>query len=411
MSLGCVEVGEKATMRDMRQIPGVVVLGSDFKALGVIRSLRRHGIPAIVVDSQPRSAWFSRYVKQRLSWHGSLEDPTLADYLLQIGRELHLQDWMLVAAQDDAVGLVAQHRDALAMIYRPTTPSWDVVRWAFDKRLTDRMAREADVPYPGTWYPAHESDLDSLDVRFPVIIKPAISIRMQHSARLKALPAASLEELHEQYRVATNLVSPDEIMVQEVIPGGGASQVSVATFCVDGEVTQSMTARRLRQYPIDYGLGSSFVESVHLPELLEPSERLLRYMGASGMVEVEFKQDPRDGIYKLLDINIRPWGWHTLCIACGLDLPYIQYQHMSGQPTPRLAPRYGTRWIRAATDGLAGMQEVRAGITSPWRYARSLVGRNTFSVLNWRDPLPAFGDLAILVGRVARPPRAKEAYA
>ena len=398
-------------MREHRPIPGVVVLGSDFKALGVIRSLGRHGIPGIVVDSQPRSAWFSRYVTRRFSWQGTLEDSDLADYLLQIGREHHLQNWMLVAAQDDAVGMVAQHRDALATIYRPTTPSLDVVRWAFDKRLTDRMARAVDVPYPTTWYPAHESDLDGLDARFPVIIKPAISIHMQHAARLKALPAANLDELRQQYRVATNLVSPDEIMVQEVIPGGGASQVSVATFCADGEILQAMTARRLRQYPIDYGLGSSFVEAVELPELLALAERLLRHMNASGMVEVEFKQDPRDGVYKLLDINIRPWGWHTLCIACGLDLPYIQYLHMTGQPTPRLAPRYGTRWIRAATDGLAGVQEIRAGITTPWNYARSLVGRNTFSVLNWRDPLPVFGDLAILAGRVARPPRAKEAYA
>jgi predicted ATP-grasp superfamily ATP-dependent carboligase len=389
------------------------VLGSDFKALGVIRSLGRHGIPGIVVDSQPRSAWFSRYVTRRFSWQGTLEDPQLADYLVRIGREHHLQDWMLVAAQDDAVGLVAQHREALAMIYRPTTPSWDVVRWAFDKRLTDRMARAVDVAYPGTWYPTHESDLDGLDVRFPVIIKPAISIHMQHAARLKALPAANRDELREQYRVAASLVSPDEIMVQEVIPGGGSSQVSVATLCADGEIQQAMTARRLRQYPIDYGLGSSFVEAVDLPELLGPAERLLRHMNASGMVEVEFKQDPRDGVYKLLDINIRPWGWHTLCIACGLDLPYLQYRQMIGEPSARITPRYGTRWIRAATDGLAGIQEVRAGVTTPWRYARSLAGRNTYSVLNWRDPLPAFGDLAILIGRAARPQRVtvKEAYA
>lgn len=399
-------------MREDRLIPGVVVLGSDFKALGVIRSLGRHGIPGIVVDSQPRSAWFSRYVTRRFLWHGSMEDPELADYLLQIGRDHHLRNWMLVAAQDDAVGLVAQHRDALGMMYRPTTPSWDVVRWAFDKRLTDRMAREVDVPYPGTWYPAHESDLDRLDIRFPAIIKPAISIRMQHSAHLKALPAATLDELHRQYRVATSLVSPDEIMVQETIPGGGDSQVSVATFCVDGEVTQAMTARRRRQYPIDFGLGSSFVEAVYLPELFAPAERLLRHMGASGMVEVEFKRDPRDGVYKLLDINIRPWGWHTLCIACGLDLPYIQYQHMVGQPRARVAPRYGTRWIRMATDMSAGIQEMRAGMSTPWRYGRSLLGRNTYSVLNWRDPLPAFGDLAVLVARFAHmKPRAKEAYA
>lgn len=398
-------------MRETRPIPGVVVLGSDFKALGVIRSLGRHGIPAIVVDSQPRSAWFSRYVTRKFQWQGSMEDAELADYLVRIGREYHLRDWMLVAAQDDAVGLVAQHRDALSMIYRPTTPSWDVVRWAFDKRLTDRMARETDVPYPETWYPARESDLDRLNIRFPAIIKPAISIHMQHAARLKALPAANIDELHQQYRIATEMVSPDEIMVQEVIPGGGASQVSVATFCVDGEVNQVMTARRRRQYPIDYGLGSSFVEAVYLPELIGPAERLLRYMRASGMVEVEFKQDPRDGVFKLLDINIRPWGWHTLCIACGLDLPYVQYLRMTGKPTPRMEPRYGVRWIRTATDVLAGIQETRANLTTPWQYARSLLGRNTYSVLNWRDPLPAFGDFAVLVARFAHKPRVKEAYA
>src|SRR5262249_40029779 len=130
------------------------------------------------------------------------------------------------------------------------------------------------------------------------------------------------------------------------------------------------------------GLGSSFVESVFLPELVDPAQRLLRYMRASGMVEVEFKEDPRDGIYKLLDINIRPWGWHTLCIACGLDLPYIQYQHMLGRPQPRVTPRYGARWIRAVTDILAGIQEVRAGVTTPGHYARSLVGRNTYSIVN-----------------------------
>jgi predicted ATP-grasp superfamily ATP-dependent carboligase len=235
---------------------------------------------------------------------------------------------------------------------------------------------------------------------------------MQHAARLKALPARNMDELRCQYRAAAELVSPDEIMVQEIIPGAGELQVSVATFCVDGKVTQAMTARRRRQYPIDYGLGSSFVESVYLPELLDPAERVLHYMRASGMVEVEFKQDPRDGVFKLLDINIRPWGWHTLCIACGLDLPYIQYQHLLGKSSPTFSPAYGTRWIRAVTDLPAGIQEMRGGMTTPSQYLRSLLGPTTYSVLNWRDPLPAFGDLAVLLSRVAHhKPRYKEAYA
>jgi predicted ATP-grasp superfamily ATP-dependent carboligase len=353
-------------------------------------------------------------VTKRFYWAGSLEDPEFADFLLQIGREHGLEGWMLVAAQDDAVSTVSQHRDELATIFRPTTPAWDVVRWAVDKRLTDRMARELKVPYPRTWYPAGEgdlSDLEGLGSGFPVIIKPAISIRMQHSARIKALPADNVEELGRQYRIATGLVHPEEIMVQEIIPGGGETQVSVATLCIDGKISQAMTARRRRQYPIDYGLGSSFVESINLPELLGPAECILEYMHASGMVEVEFKQDPRDGVYKLLDINIRPWGWHTLCIACGLDLPYMQYRHMLGEVLPTVAPRYGTRWIRVATDLPAGVQEIRAGITTPWKFLSSLVGHNTYSVLSWRDPLPVFGDMGALLSRAAHhSPRYKEAY-
>ncbi|HLY31538.1 MAG TPA: ATP-grasp domain-containing protein [Ktedonobacterales bacterium] len=398
-------------MRQNSRIPGVVVLGSDFKALGVIRSLGRHGIPGAVVDSQPRSAWFSRYVTRRFLWEGSMESPDFADFLLRLGREQGLQNWMLVAAQDDAVGTVAQHRDALAEIFTVTTPGWDVVQWAFDKRLTDEMARAVGVPYPSTWYPAAEDDLATLDLRFPVIIKPAISIRMQQASHLKALPANDLDELRAQYRIAAGMVSPDEIMIQEIIPGGGECQFSVATFCVDGAAPLTMTAQRKRQYPIDYGLGSSFVEAVNLPELTELAQRLLAYMGACGMVEVEFKQDPRDGVYKLLDINIRPWGWHTLCIACGLDLPYIQYRHLLGESPVSVEPRYGVRWLRMVTDVLAGIQEVRAGVSTPWSYVRSLIGRNAYSVLDWRDPLPTLGDMGVLVRRAIRPPHGKEASA
>ena len=120
------------------------------------------------------------------------------------------------------------------------------------------------------------------------------------------------------------------------------------------------------------------------------------------MVEVEFKHDRRDDEYKLLDINIRPWGWHTLCIACGLDFPYIQYRDALGEPVSRLTPRYGYHWVRMLTDIPAGIQEIRAGITRPVAYLRSLVGKTAFSVFDWRDPVPVVGDLASAFARALR---------
>ncbi len=374
--------------------PGVVVLGSDFKALGVVRSLGRRGIPAVVIDNVPRAAWYSRYVERRFAWHQAMEGEAFLNFLLAVGKSSRLERWILFPVQDDAVEFVARHSQQLSAVYQLLTQNWEVVQWANDKRMTHHLAESAGVPYPRTWYPANEEQLDELECAFPVIIKPAISIRLQNALRLKALPAQNKEELVTQYRLAAAIIDPGEIMVQEIIPGGGQEQYSVATFCQDGQMLMSMSARRIRQYPIDYGLGSSFVEAVEVPPLFDLAERLLSCLGASGMIEVEFKHDRRDDLYKLLDINIRPWGWHTLCMACGLDFPYIHYQDLVGEPVAISTPEYGLRWIRVLTDIPAGIQEILAGTTTPLDFLRSLAGKKVYSVLDWRDPLPVVGDFS-----------------
>lgn len=383
--------------------PGIVLLGSDFKALGVARSLGRRGIPIVVLDNSPRSAWFSRYVIKRVRWPGPLDGRPLVDFLLEFALRDHMQQWILFPVQDDAVEFAARNTHALAGHYRMATQDWNVIQWAADKRLTDHMAHQVGVPYPKTWYPTGEDDIRMMDIQFPAIIKPARSICLQRTLRRKALPATDTMALIDQYRLAIQTISPDEIMVQEVIPGDGHTQFSVAAYSHEGRMLLAMTARRTRQYPIDYGLSSSFVEALEIPELFQPAERLLRFLGVSGMVEVEFKHDARDGQYKLLDVNVRPWGWHTLCIASGLDFPYIHYRDLLGQPLPATAVlNYRHRWIRALTDIPAGWQEARAGIASPWSYLRSVLGPTVFSVFDIRDPLPAAGDFAVAFCRLVR---------
>lgn len=382
-----------------RNIPGAVVLGSDFKALGVVRSLGRRGIPSVIIDNLPRSAWFSRYVVKRLGWQGPMDTPAFLNYLLRIGKEHHLEQWVLFPGQDEVVELVARNTQQLACIYRLVTQEWDIVQWANDKRLTGRMAEEVGIPYPKTWYPASEDDLRTMSISFPVIVKPAISIRLQHAMRLKALPASNYDELLTQYQLAAKAISPQEIMVQEIIPGNGRTQYSVGAFCKQGHIIIGMTARRTRQYPIDYGLSSSFVEAIEVPALFELAEKLLCRMRVTGMVEVEFKHDLRDNQYKLLDINVRIWGWHTLCIACGLDFPYIQYCDVLGQTPATITPQYGYHWIRLLTDIPAGLQEIRARTITPQAYLYSLAGNAVFSVFDWRDPLPALGDVGSVLSR------------
>jgi predicted ATP-grasp superfamily ATP-dependent carboligase len=386
---------------------GAVVLGSDFKALGYIRSLGKRRIPCVVVDDLPRSAWFSRYARRRLRWHGGMWGPAFVDFLLQMARQHGLDGWLLVPVQDEVVECVARNRERLGGTFRLVTQDWETLRWAHDKRLAYKVADELGVPHPKTWYPTDALDLERMAIDYPAIVKPSISIHLQYATGRKAFAAGDPDELRAVYRRAAAVMEPDALMVQEMIPGDGGSQYSVAAFCKDGEWLAGMTARRTRQYPVDFGLSSSFVEAIDVPQLVEPAKKLIARCRLSGMVEVEFKRDPRDGVDKLLDINVRPWGWHTLCIACGLDFPYIQFADALGEAAPMGPVRYGHRWRRLLTDVPAALQEVAAGSGGPWAYLRSLGGGTVHSVADVRDPLPMIGDLAVAVSRIVKARRGR----
>lgn len=324
------------------------------------------------------------------------------EYLMRLARDHRLEQWVLFPLQDEAVETVARHAQVLRARYRLVTPPWERLRWAHDKRLANQLAGQAGIGIPRTWYPATEAELKAIPDDFPVIVKPTISIRLQYAVGRKALAARNRSELVQQYRAARAVLEPDAIMIQEVIPGDGRSQWSVAAFCEEGRMTASMTARRSRQYPYDYGLSSTFVEAIEMPHLIQLARRMLEPLQLSGMLEVEFKRDSRDGQEKFLDINVRPWGWHTLSIASGLDFPYAQYQQALGESIDLGAARYGRRWRRMITDIPAGIQEIRHGWSTPSAYLRSLFQPAVGSVFDWRDPLPALGDAAVVLARAFR---------
>jgi D-aspartate ligase len=383
---------------------GALLLGSDFKALGAVRSLARRGIPTALVDNDPRSAWYSRYPLGQHLWTDRMDSPRIVDFLVRLSTDRGYLGWMLFPMQDDAVELVSHFTSELGRSFRLTTPEWSVLQRVQDKRFAHEMADRVGVSRPRTFYPANADDLLRLDVEYPAIIKPSLSMPMQRALHCKALVVHDQAELAAMYRLAADSVPAELIMVQELIPGDGRTQFSVAAFCERGEMVAGMAARRTRQFPYDFGMSSSFVETVDRPDLLQQASRLLRDAGLSGMVEVEFKHDARDGSDKLLDINVRPWGWHQLCIAAGLDFPYLQYCLTMKEPLPPVAPTNGYAWRRMLTDVPAAMQEIRAGVTSPALYLRSYLRRRTVrSVWDLRDPLPALVDPTVTVIRMTEP--------
>lgn len=374
---------------------GAVVVGGDHQGLGIARSLGRHGVPVCIIDDERSIGRFSRYATHAIQVAELRDEPRVVETVLNVGRQLGLEGWVLYPTRDETVAAFARYRSALAESFRVPTPAWSTIQWAWDKRNTYRLAQELGIPAPRTWCPQTVAHLNRIEAEPPLAIKPAIKEHFIYATKAKAWRANTWTELAEQFQQAAALVDPAEIMVQEVIPGDGSQQFAYCAFFKDGAAVASMVARRRRQHPPEFGRASTFVETIELPLLETLSERFLRAIDYYGLVELEYKRDPRDGQFKLLDVNARTWGYHTLGPKAGVDFPYLLFADQMGEPIESCRARIGVRWIRLVTDVPTGVLEILGGQLD-WRaYLRSLMSVNVESVFSREDPVPGLVELAL----------------
>lgn len=376
--------------------PGAVVIGGDYQGLGIARSLGRHGIPVCVIDDETSIARVSRFVQDVIRVPDLRGEAAFLDTVTRAGERLSPGRWVLYPTREETVAAIAAHRERLLPYFRVPTPGLHSVCHAWDKRLTYRLAEQLSIPTPASWFPRSESELAEIDVGLPVVVKPAIKEHFFYTSRAKAWRADTRPQLHAAFRRATQIVGEGEVIVQDMIPGGGQEQYAYCAFFRDGRTVASMTVRRRRQHPSDFGRASTFVETIQRPELAAPSARFLAAAGYYGLVELEYKHDRRDGVYKLLDVNARTWGYHTLGYAAGVDFPYLLFCDQIGSPVPEAHARPGIRWIRLATDVPNAVRDIRAGRLRPVEYLRSLRGVHTEAVFSWRDPLPGLYEAVLL---------------
>lgn len=374
---------------------GALVMAADYRGLGLVRSLGRRGIPVWVLKHGGHLvATTSRYVRRNVPWRDA-DDADEVNLLLELGRKHELKDWLLFPTDDHAVGLISRHHDMLASQFRVVVPPWNQLRYLCDKRLLHQTAQELGIHQPWTAWPCTEQELRDLDCPFPVILKPAMRLRRNSLAVPKAWHAADRATLLAQYSEASALVGSANLMVQEIIPGAGEGQTSYAAICRDGAPLASIVARESRQYPRDFGQFSTFVESVTEPKVAHSAERLLASVRFNGLAEIEFKQDPRTGEFKLLDVNPRVWGWHTLSRRAGVDFPYLLWQFLHGQEFPVVRGRPGVRWMHLSADLRVAAQEIVAGRLPLRSYLRSLRPPRESAIFAWDDPAPGLLDLPL----------------
>jgi D-aspartate ligase len=291
--------------------------------LAAIRSLGRAGIPVLAVDHRPSALGFrSRYARAVPAPDPAVEPETFVE---TVARQ---EPGVLFPTHDPPLNAIARGQERLDG-FRFPFPAWDVLRRIQDKRSQLEAAAEAGVETPHTRHPQSATEARSAadELGYPVLVKPAEPVGFKRRFGRQAFRVESAAEIDRAYGDAEEFAP----MVQELIPGGDEELYTLGSYLrEDGEPLGLFSGRKLVQVPPLVGT-CRVGESVWVQEVVDAGLRLLRALGFHGVSQVEFKRDPRDGRFKLMEVNPRLWQWHGLAAACGVDLTLIAYRDLAGE--------------------------------------------------------------------------------
>jgi predicted ATP-grasp superfamily ATP-dependent carboligase len=192
------------------------------------------------------------------------------------------------------------------------------------------------------------------------------------------------------------------------IPGGEDELWTVGSYLdAESRPLAVFAGHKLRQYP---HAGGSCLAGVSRwdEKLADAALRLLQELHFHGVSQVEFKRDPRDGRFCLMEINARHWKWHGLAAQCGVNLSFAAYRDAIGDPYIARRQRDGVKWIVANKDVPLALLEIAKRQRSAPEYVRSLRGTRMDGLHALDDPLPGLLNAGTVVKQVVtRAPRAR----
>ena len=373
----------------------VVTAGVTANALGVIRSFGRRGIRVTYIDSSPSSiARHSKYINKRLTYKKTNDaESDFINLLKDLGKQN--QGMMIIPVGDEDVLAMAKHREELEQFYYIPVPEYETVRNLVDKKRFYRMLVEMQIPHPQTYFPESLNELVSIGkkVAYPYIIKPAYSIPFQEEFGRKVFHVKSTKDLD---LAADRLRYKNmEVMIQEIIPG----REIYAFFTYFNKSSEPLAIcgwDKIRQYPLDFGFGT-FCRSMWRPTAADHSLQLLRTIKYYGFAEVEVKKDPRDGQYKMIEINARTSLQNILAGACGADVVYAAYLDANGQAKKHpFSFRNNILWADDFLDMVSFLQHLVRGDIGIGEIIESLNPRKVRSMAAWDDPMPLFARAVVV---------------
>lgn len=322
------------------RIPAIV-MGRGPTALGILRSLVIAGIPAYVAcpadDLAARSRWYRP--TPGVPWDGRPGAQAL-DAL----RAMPLERAVIIPGADDAAMWLADLPSSeLGGRFLASTSSRAAQELLQDKSVFAGYLAAARIPHPRTYRLGSLADVAAVPMEqlSRIFIKPVNSQRFSDVVGAKGVWVASREALRDTW--ARFHAQGFAVMAQEYVPGPPSEHFFIDGFRdAHGGYPGLFARQRLRMSPPDFG-NSSCSRTVPLgsvDEAVRHVRRVLDGVDYRGIFSAEFKRDPRDGEFRIIEVNTRAWTYVEFAARHGVNVCDMAWRDAQGLAVPRALREY-----------------------------------------------------------------------
>ncbi len=291
-----------------------VLLGADLNCYSMARAFHeRYGV---------RSYAFGRYTlgtvtHSRILRYRAVPDADTQEVLLPLLKTFAKEHkgalLILVGCTDAYADLIIENREFLSKFYFCSAPSADLAKKLISKDAFYLMCEEHGLDYPKTVVLEAEADkqkLASLPFSYPIVLKPASSIRYWQNPFDGMKKVYILKTEEEAKKVAETIFRSGydkALIVQDFIPGDDAGMYVLTAYSdKKAKVKMMCLGHVLLEEHTPKGVGNHVaILTEYHQELMEKVKIFLETVGYTGFSNFDIKFDPRDGKFKIFEINLR----------------------------------------------------------------------------------------------------------
>ena len=309
-----------------------VLLGTDVNVYGMARSFHEaygeYGVTSYAIGKKALGATSDSKIVKVAVVEPDLEDDAVFVKTLVKFAEEHQngKKLLLVPCGDNYIKLLVRNQEALRPYYVFTCIDEPLLMRLSIKESFYQVCTEHGFEFPKTTTcNAENYKTVELPFDFPCIIKPSNSVAYWNCTfphKKKVFLANNKGEFDAILNAIYGSSYQDHLILQEYIPGPDSQMRVMNCYCgKDKKVKLISLGHALLEEQSPEGIGSyaAIINTVDR-ELSAQMKDFLEDIGYTGFANFDMKLDPRDGKYKLFEMNLRQGRSSFFVTAAGYNL-------------------------------------------------------------------------------------------